>query len=78
MERLLAHGFAPDDDPDAVMVLDAPDALPALLAPVTPDVRRVRNAISWMRSFRLNLDPGVAISAGSSSGWASIWKFLTI
>src|SRR5512145_2311306 len=30
-DRLLAHGFAPDDDPDAVMVLDVQDASPTLL-----------------------------------------------
>lgn len=40
-DRLLAHGFAPDDDPDAIMVLDAQDASPALLTPVTIDVRRI-------------------------------------
>ncbi len=40
-ERLLAHGFALDDDPDAVMVLDTPNASPALLAPVTLDIRRI-------------------------------------
>lgn len=44
-DRLIAHGFAPDDDPDAVMVLDAHDASPALLAPVSTgkgaDVRAI-------------------------------------
>jgi len=40
-ERLIAHGFAPDDDPDAVMVLDVRDASPALLASVTADVRAI-------------------------------------
>jgi hypothetical protein len=40
-DRLLAHGFAPDDDPDTVMVLDLHAAPAALLAPVTADVRRV-------------------------------------
>src|SRR5512139_3856817 len=39
--RLLAHGFAPDDDPDAVMVLDGQDASPALLNPVSIDIRRL-------------------------------------
>ncbi len=40
-DRLLAHGFAPDDDPDTVMVLDLHAAPAALLAPVTADVRRL-------------------------------------
>lgn len=40
-DRLIAHGFAPDDDPDAVMVLDAHDASPALLAPLRADVRAI-------------------------------------
>ena len=40
-DRLMAHGFAPDDDPDAVMVLDAPDASSALLAPPMADVRAI-------------------------------------
>jgi hypothetical protein len=39
--QLLAHGFAPDDDPDAVMVFEVQDASPALLQPVTLDVRRI-------------------------------------
>ncbi len=39
--RLLAHGFEPDDDPDAVMALDVRAALPALLEPVAADVRRL-------------------------------------
>jgi len=38
-ERLMALGFAPDDDPDAVMVLDLEEASPALLEPVQGDVR---------------------------------------
>jgi hypothetical protein len=64
MERLLAHGFAPDDDPDAVMVLDVPDVLPALLAPVTLDVRRVTQ--------RDQLDEVVQIESqiwGGDFGW---------
>ncbi|CAG0930037.1 hypothetical protein PLCT1_01247 [Planctomycetaceae bacterium] len=40
-ERLIAHGFAPDDDPDAVMVLDVQQASSALLAPVMADVRPI-------------------------------------
>ena len=43
-DRLLAHGFAPDDDPDAVMVLDLHEAAPALLTSVTADVRRLTGA----------------------------------
>jgi len=64
MERLLAHGFAPDDDPDAVMVLDVPDVLPDLLAPVTLDVRRVTQ--------RDELDEVVQIESqiwGGDFGW---------
>jgi hypothetical protein len=38
--RLVANGFEPDD-PGAVMVLDLQAAPPALLQPVTADVRRV-------------------------------------
>lgn len=37
-ERLVAHGFEPED-PDAVMVLDVQEAPPVLLEPVTADVR---------------------------------------
>ena len=40
-DRLMAHGFALDDDPDAVMVLDTREASPALVKPVTSDVRRI-------------------------------------
>ncbi len=39
--RLLAHGFEPDDEPDAVMALDVQTAWPPLLAPITADVRRL-------------------------------------
>lgn len=39
-DHLVAQGFAPDDDPDAVMVLDT-QAAPALLQSVTVDVRRI-------------------------------------
>ena len=45
-ERLIAHGFAPDDDPDAVMVLDAQDASPALLAPASAGKRADVRAIT--------------------------------
>jgi hypothetical protein len=63
-ERLLAHGFAPDDDPDAVMVLDTPDASPALQAPVTLDIRRITQ--------RDHLDEVAQIEAqiwGGDFGW---------
>lgn len=40
-DRLLAHGFGPDDDPDAVMVLDVETVAPTLLQPVTADIRRL-------------------------------------
>ena len=40
-DELLMHGFTPDDDPAAVMVLDVKDA-PALLSqPVKADIRRI-------------------------------------
>ena len=40
-ERLAAHGFALDDDPDAVLVLDTAEAPPALIQMVVTDVRRL-------------------------------------
>lgn len=40
-DRLLAHGFAPDDDPDAVMVLDAQETVPALLEASSIEIRRL-------------------------------------
>lgn len=40
-DQLLAHGFAPDEDPDAVMVLDLQAAPAPLLAPVNADVHRL-------------------------------------
>jgi hypothetical protein len=40
-DRLLAHGFAPDDDPDAVMVLDLQGVLPALLETSPIEIRRL-------------------------------------
>ena len=39
-ERLIAQGFVPED-PDAVLVLDLEAIPPALIAPVTHDVRRL-------------------------------------
>jgi len=63
-DRLLAHGFAPDDDPDAVMVLEAQEASPALLSPVAIDIRRITQ--------RDQLDDVVQIEAqvwGGDFGW---------
>lgn len=40
-ERLVANGFVPDDDPDAVMVLDLAEAPSAIEAPVDFKVRQV-------------------------------------
>lgn len=40
-EELLAHGFAHDDDPADVMVLDVTNAPVALLKPIKADIRRV-------------------------------------
>ena len=63
-DRLVAHGFAPDNDPDAIMVLDVQDASPVLLAPVTIDVRRVTR--------RDQLDEVVQIESqiwGGDFGW---------
>jgi hypothetical protein len=39
--RLISHGFVADDDPDAVMVLDLAEVMPALLEPVKADIRRL-------------------------------------
>lgn len=61
---LLAHGFAPDDDPDAVMVLDVQDTPPVLLAPVAVDVRHITQ--------RDRLDDVVQVEAqvwGGDFGW---------
>lgn len=41
--RLLAHGFAPDDDPDAVMTLAAEEAQPILRQPILAEVRRLEH-----------------------------------
>lgn len=63
-DRLPAHGFAPDDDPDAVMVLDAPEAAPTLLKPAAVDVKRVTQ--------RDQLDDVVRVEAqvlGGDFGW---------
>lgn len=42
-ERLVAHGFEPQD-PDAVLILDMEAVPPALLQPVTHDVQRITDA----------------------------------
>ena len=42
-DRLIAHGFVPQD-PDAVLILDMETIPPALLAPITHDVRRITDA----------------------------------
>jgi len=42
-EELVEHGFAGDDDPADVMVLDVKNAPAALFQPVTTDIRRVTN-----------------------------------
>lgn len=63
-DHLLAHGFAPDDDPDAVMVLEGQDASPALLNPVSIDIRRITQ--------RDQLDAVAQIEAqvwGGDFGW---------
>jgi hypothetical protein len=63
-DRLLAHGFAPDDDPDAVMVLDVADASLTLRQPIAADVRRVTQ--------RDQLDDVVRVEAqvlGGDFGW---------
>jgi hypothetical protein len=41
VERLISHGFEAEEEPEAVMVLDLQEAPPALLEPVSADVRRV-------------------------------------
>lgn len=62
-ERLAAHGFAPDD-PAALMVLDLHAPPPALLAPVTADLRRIAS--------RDGLEDVIAIEEqvwGGNFGW---------
>jgi hypothetical protein len=51
-QRLQARGFVPDD-PDAVMLLDLEAAPPALLAPITADVRPI--------TTRAGLDDVIAV-----------------
>ncbi len=41
IERLIAHGFAPDDDPEADMVLDVQNAPKALLRSTEFDIRQI-------------------------------------
>jgi GNAT superfamily N-acetyltransferase len=62
-ERLVAHGFAPDD-PAALMVLDLHAPPPALLAPVSADLRRITS--------RDGLEDVIAIEEqvwGGNFGW---------
>jgi len=62
-ERLVAHGFAPDD-PAALMVLDLHTAPPALLAPVAAELRRITS--------REGLEDVIAIEEqvwGGDFGW---------
>lgn len=40
-DELVSHGFVPDDDPAAVMVLDLKKADTSLFQPVEPDIRRI-------------------------------------
>jgi GNAT superfamily N-acetyltransferase len=40
-DRLMAHDFMPDDDPDAVMVLEVNNASPVLLKPPAIEVKRI-------------------------------------
>jgi GNAT superfamily N-acetyltransferase len=40
-QELLSHGFVPDEDPAAVMVLDVKNAASALFQPVDTDIRRI-------------------------------------
>ncbi|HSL42724.1 MAG TPA: hypothetical protein VK897_04780 [Anaerolineales bacterium] len=43
-DELVSHGFAADDDPAAVMVLDVKNAPASLSQPVTADIRRIDTA----------------------------------
>ena len=43
-QRLIQHGFAGDDDPSAVMLLDLEHCPPELLQPTSLDIRRVTTA----------------------------------
>ena len=63
-DRLIAHGFSPDDDPSAVMLLDLRDAPPSLLAPVKADVRRLQQREELGAVIRV-LEQAV----GGSYGW---------
>lgn len=62
--RLVAHGFAPDDDPAALMVLELAAAPATLLAPVGADIRRI--------AHRDGLDDVIRVEAqvwGGSFDW---------
>jgi hypothetical protein len=43
-DELVSHGFAADDDPASVMVLDVKNAPASLAQPVTADIRRIDTA----------------------------------
>lgn len=63
-ERLLRHGFAGDDDPSAVMLLDLEACPPELLQPIQADIRQISNMAG--------LDDVVAIEEkvwGGSFAW---------
>ena len=71
-DRLVAHGFEPEDDPDAVLVLDVQEAAPALIAPISAEIRPVTRReglgdVVWVEQVVLG-----ATSAGSSNVWATI------
>ncbi|MBE2266682.1 MAG: GNAT family N-acetyltransferase [Anaerolinea sp.] len=42
-DRLIRHGFEPSEPPDAILALDLSNLPPKLAAPVTHDIRRVRD-----------------------------------
>jgi hypothetical protein len=53
-EELVSHGFAPDDDPAAVMVLDVKNT-PLVSAPTRADVRRI-NTLEGLKDIIYVLD----------------------
>ncbi len=62
--RLAAHGFAPDDEPDAVMALAAQEAQPILRATIRAEVRRLEH--------RNQLDDVITVEQhvlGGNFGW---------
>lgn len=68
-DRLVTHGFQPDDDPGAIMVLDLSEVPTTLLAPVTADIRPITS--------RNQLGDVITVMErvwGSDFGW--MWKRL--